>query len=108
MSNTFLNIAVISIVTFLTRAFPFILFSKNGTSPPKIILYLGKYLPPAIISAILVYSFRDVVLFKFPFGIKEIVSSSIVIFLYLYKKNALVSILVGTFVYMAFTQILQM
>lgn len=39
------SIAVMSAVTFLTRALPFLLFDR-GEHPPKIVLYLGKVLPP--------------------------------------------------------------
>ena len=38
------SIAVMSAVTFLTRALPFLLFDR-GEHPPKIVLYLGKVLP---------------------------------------------------------------
>ena len=33
-------IAVMALVTFLTRVLPFLLFGRGGT-PPRIILYLG-------------------------------------------------------------------
>ena len=39
------SIAVMAVVTFLTRALPFLLFDR-GTAPPKLILYLGRVLPP--------------------------------------------------------------
>ena len=39
-------IAVMAIITFLTRALPFLLFDR-GESPPKLVLYLGRVLPPA-------------------------------------------------------------
>ena len=37
-------IAVMAIVTFLTRVLPFLLFDR-GESPPKLVLYLGRVLP---------------------------------------------------------------
>ena len=38
-------IAVMAAVTFLTRFLPFLLFDR-GESPPRIVLYLGRVLPP--------------------------------------------------------------
>ena len=47
-------IAVMTAVTFLTRALPFLLFDR-GDHPPKIVLYLGRVLPPAVIAMLIVY-----------------------------------------------------
>ena len=51
-------IAVMALVTFLTRALPFLLFDR-GEQPPGLILYLGRVLPPAIIAMLVVYSFTS-------------------------------------------------
>ena len=58
-AQTLASIAVMAVVTFLTRALPFILFD-HGDHPPKLVLYLGKVLPPAIIAMLIVYCFRGV------------------------------------------------
>ena len=60
------SIAVMSAVTFLTRALPFLLFDR-GEHPPKIVLYLGKVLPPAIIAMLIVYCMKGVT-FSTPAG----------------------------------------
>ena len=52
-------IAVMAIITFLTRALPFLLFDR-GESPPKLVLYLGRVLPPAIIAMLIVYCLKGV------------------------------------------------
>ena len=52
-------IAVMAGVTFLTRALPFLLFDR-GDHPPKLILYLGRVLPPAIIAMLIVYCLRGI------------------------------------------------
>ena len=52
-------IAVMALVTFLTRALPFLLFDR-GEQPPGLILYLGRVLPPAIIAMLVVYCLRGV------------------------------------------------
>ena len=43
--QTLAAIAVMAVVTFLTRALPFLLFDRGG-EPPKVVLYLGRVLPP--------------------------------------------------------------
>ena len=52
------SIAVMAVVTFLTRALPFLLFDR-GSHPPKLVLYLGRVLPPAIIAMLIVYCLRS-------------------------------------------------
>ena len=49
-----LSIAVMVGVTFLTRFLPFLLFDRGG-KPPRIVLYLGRVLPPAIIMMLIIY-----------------------------------------------------
>ncbi len=98
-------IAVIAAVTFSTRAIPFILFGKenkggNADSPAPIILFVGKYLPPALISAIIVYCYKDVDFLTGTHGIPELVSALLVICLQLRLKNTMLSIFTGTIFYM--------
>ena len=50
-------IAVIAIVTWALRAFPFLLFSSRPL--PKTVQYLGKVLPPAIMTVLVIYCLRD-------------------------------------------------
>ena len=50
-------VAVMAVVTFLTRALPFLLFGRGG-EPPKVVLYLGRFLPPAVIAMLIVYCYR--------------------------------------------------
>ncbi|MEG2987845.1 MAG: AzlD domain-containing protein, partial [Oscillospiraceae bacterium] len=50
-------IAVMAVVTFLTRALPFLLFDR-GSAPPKFVLYLGRVLPPAVIAMLIVYCLK--------------------------------------------------
>lgn len=57
--QTLASIAVMSVVTFLTRALPFLLFDR-GDHPPKIVLYLGHVLPPAVIAMLIVYCLKGV------------------------------------------------
>ncbi|PKM90934.1 MAG: branched-chain amino acid transporter AzlD [Firmicutes bacterium HGW-Firmicutes-12] len=96
---TFFAIVVIAIVTFGTRVAPFIFFRK-GKATPKYIVYIGKYLPPAVISMLIIYCLKNVNLFKFPFGIPELIGVATVAILHIWKRNNLISILSGTVIYM--------
>ena len=60
MNNTMYPIAVIgviAVVTWVLRAFPFLLFGNRPL--PKVIRYLGKALPPAIMTVLVIYCLRD-------------------------------------------------
>lgn len=96
-------IAVMAIVTFLTRALPFLLFDR-GESPPKIVLYLGRVLPPAIIAMLIIYCLRGVS-FATPGGwVPQLLCVAVVAGLHLWKHNNLLSIFGGTILYMVLVQ----
>ena len=96
-------IAVMAIVTFLTRVLPFLLFVR-GESPPKIVLYLGRVLPPAIIAMLIVYCLRGVS-FATPGGwVPQLLCVAVVGALHLWKHNNLLSIFGGTILYMVLVQ----
>ena len=96
-------IAVMAIVTFLTRVLPFLLFDR-GESPPKLVLYLGRVLPPAIIAMLIVYCLRGVS-FSTPGGwVPQLLCVAVVVALHLWKHNNLLSIFGGTVLYMVLVQ----
>lgn len=105
MTNTtiFLYILVASLVTVALRTLPFILFSgKNKT--PKIITHLGTYLPFAIMAMLVVYCFKDVSFMAYPYCIPELIAAAVVVILHILKRNTLLSISVGTVLYMLLVQ----
>ena len=102
MSDTVYTTAAIviaAIVTMLTRGLPYLLFGSK-TEPPKIVSYLGTVLSPAIMIILVVYCLRDTKLTVFPYGLAELISVAVVVALQLWKKNILLSILLGTACYM--------
>jgi branched-subunit amino acid transport protein AzlD len=97
------SIFVMAVVTFLTRALPFFLFDRGG-EPPKVVLYLGQVLPPAIIAMLIVYCLKGVS-FATPAGwVPAALSCAAVVALHLWKKNDLLSIFGGTILYMVLVQ----
>lgn len=96
-------IALIAVTTFITRAIPFVLFPENKKIP-KTIEYLGKVLPPAVIGMLVVYCLKGITPTEFPFGLPELIAGATVVVLHLWKRNNLLSIGVGTILYMILIQ----
>lgn len=97
-------IAIMAVVTFLTRALPFLLFGR-GNKVPRVVLYLGKYLPPAVIAMLIVYCLRGMT-FAQPSGwVPSLIAAAAVVGLHLWRKNNLLSILGGTVLYMVLVQV---
>ena len=91
-------IAVAAIVTLIIRAVPFVAF--DGT-----VTYLGKVLPPAIMVILVIYCVKGINLFTGSHGIPELLSIAVVALLHIWKKNTLLSIAVGTILYMILVQV---
>ena len=96
-------IAVAAVCTFATRVAPFLLF--NGSKPiPPIIRYLGSTLPPAVIALLVVYCLKNVGWVTGTHGIPELLCIAITALLHIWKHNNLLSIGVGTVLYMVLVQ----
>ena len=97
------SIAVMAVVTFLTRALPFLLFDR-GDHPPRLVLYLGKVLPPAIIAMLIVYCLKGIS-FAAPGGwVPTLLAGGAAVLLHLWKGNDLLSIFGATVLYMVLVQ----
>lgn len=97
-------IVVMSVMTFLTRALPFLLFGR-GNRVPRVVVYLGKYLPPAVIAMLIVYCLRDVSFASAAGWAPSLIAIAVVVGLHLWKRNNLLSILGGTVLYMVLVQL---
>ena len=95
-------IAVAAIVTLFIRAIPFVLFGGKREVPVTV-TYLGKVLPPAIMVILVVYCVKGINLMVGNHGIPELLS--IAVFASLWKRNTLLSIAVGTVLYMILVQV---
>lgn len=90
-------VAVVALVTALTRGLPFLAFGKMER-PPKSVIYLGKYLPGAIMTLLVIYSLRNEI-YTFPESPGIFVAIGIFI-LQLIFKNTFLSMAAGTVAYM--------
>ena len=102
-AQTLASIAVMAAVTFLTRALPFLLFDR-GDHPPKIVLYLGRVLPPAVIAMLIVYCLKGVTFTALEGWAPPLAAGLAAVFLHLWKGNDLISIFGATVLYMILVQ----
>ena len=105
MDNTYLilSILVIAAVTAALRFIPFAVFSANRKTP-KIIVYLGKCLPYAIMAMLVVYCLKDATFTSFPFALPEFIAIAAVALIHLWRRNTLLSVAGGTVFYMILVQ----
>ena len=96
-------ILAVSLGTQITRWLPFLLFPESK-QPPKVVLYLGKMLPPAMMGLLTVYCFKNVSWLSGTHGAPELLASAAVVGLHLWKRNVLFSIAGGTVLYMVLVQ----
>ncbi|MCL2562935.1 MAG: AzlD domain-containing protein [Oscillospiraceae bacterium] len=96
-------IAILALGTAITRFLPFVLF-RSAAAAPHYVHYLGKLLPPAAISLLVVYCLRYISFAAAPHGIPEAIGILVVAALHIWKKNTLLSIAAGTVSYMLLVQ----
>ena len=99
-----LMIAVIALVTAALRFLPFWIFGEKRKTP-SLVTYLGQVLPFAIMGMLVVYSLKDTSVLTPPYGIPELIGCGVVALLHIWKRNSLLSIGVGTVVYMLLVQL---
>lgn len=103
LSQILISVAMMVLGTALTRFLPFIVFSSKRPTP-KYILYLGKVLPGAIFSMLVVYCLKNVSLLHYSYGLPELIAILLTIGLHLWKRQMLLSIAGGTVCYMLLIQ----
>ena len=96
-------ISAMALTTIALRALPFLVFGKRT---PKYISYLGKVLPQALIALLVVYCLKDVSVTVRPFGLPELIDGISVIAMQAWRRNAVLSILLGTVIYMALIRLI--
>ena len=92
VARSLVIIAAVAGTIFFTRLCPFLFF------PP------GKVLPPAVIGMLVIYCLKAVSITSYPYGLPEFIAVAVVILLHVWKRNNLLSIGVGTVLYMVLIQ----
>ena len=96
-------IALCVVGTMATRFLPFLIF-RSRQSTPRYVQYLGRALPSAIFSMLVVYCLKDVSLFSGGRGLPEAIAIAATVALHLCFRKMLVSIAAGTVCYMVLVQ----
>ena len=105
MTNLILIITVCALCTMLTRAIPFLIF-RDADKVPKIVLYLGKVLPPAVIATLVIYALRNTEVLTGTYGIPELAGVLCAGILHWIWRNSFVSIGAATVLYMVLIRIM--
>lgn len=101
--QTMTIICMVTIGTMITRFLPFLVFQGTKLNN-SYISYLGQVLPYSVIGLLVVYCLKSVN-FKSPsYWIPEAIAIICIIALHYWKENSLLSIGVGTVIYMLLVQ----
>ena len=87
IERTIIIIAIVAAVTVAIRFLPFIVFA--GRETPKVIEYLGKVLPCAIMGMLVVYCLKGVSFTESKGFLPELIASAAVVVSYIIKKTLL-------------------
>lgn len=104
LAQRLITIALCALATMTTRFLPFLVFSDKRPTP-KYITYLGKALPAAIFSMLVVYCLRNVSVLTGSHGLPELIAIAVTVALHLWKRQMLLSIAGGTVSYMLLVQL---
>ncbi|ERT58627.1 branched-chain amino acid transporter permease [Megasphaera vaginalis (ex Srinivasan et al. 2021)] len=99
-----LTVAVVVAGTMTTRYISFAVFAAQK-EPPALVRYLGTVLPGAVMGLLVVYSLKDTILVTWPYGLPEIIASVVLVAVHLWRRNVLLSMAVGTILYMLLVQL---
>ncbi|TXJ47066.1 branched-chain amino acid transporter permease [Brachyspira pilosicoli] len=107
MNNKEILITALMIVigTAFLRFLPFFIINKS-LSENKYVQFLGRILPYSMIALLVIYCIKDINIIKFPYGLPEIISIILVAVFQIIKRNVLISIGLGTVIYMFLVQVI--
>lgn len=98
-----LVIVICSIINYLLRALPFLIF--RGKEAPDPIKYLGKVLPMAVMASLVVYCIKNVDFGSINSVAPQFIAMGATALLHLWKRNVFLSIFGGTAIYMVLIQV---
>ncbi len=99
VTHSLLLIFIAALVTFLIRLFPFVLFGGRRELSPKI-KQIVDLLPPAIIAVLVIYCLKESIITFGDTTLAALAGVISTVLVHLRKRNTLISIVVGTVVYM--------
>lgn len=103
-SHALAIILIMGAVTIATRILPVLIFDRND-NVPDIIIYLGKVVPYTAMGFLIVYCLKDVSVLDDSHALPEVIALSVVAGTYLWKRNTIISVILGTAIYMLLVQV---
>lgn len=98
--HSFLLVLIMSLVTFLIRLFPFVVFKKHT---PDWVIYLGQVFPYSIMILLFLYCLKDVNWLS-DNGLASVIACGTVFVIHKWRHSTILSIASGTMVYMILIQ----
>ena len=98
-------VAVTALMTQFTRWLPFLVFGTKRETP-KVVLYLGRGLPAAIIATLVIYCLKSVSPSDWLGSLCQLLAVAAVALLHIWKRQTLLSIAGGTILYMVLIRVL--
>lgn len=95
---------IIFAITFALRGLPFLILDRLRES--RAVLYLGAHLPVGIMLILVVYTLQDTRFDVAPYGAAELGALAFTAGLHLWRRSALLSILLGTLAYVGLLTLL--
>ena len=103
MSRWLMIIAIMTMVTVLTRVAPFLFFARRP--PPAFLTYLQRYAPPMVMTILVLAAFKDIEFGKPPHGQPALAGAVLTAVLHFWRRNTLLSIVGGTGLYMLLSRL---
>lgn len=96
-------ILLAALATFATRVIPFLFLQRHTDHP--LVQHLGRYLPAAVMALLATVFLQQSAHWqgKLP-GLDALIPGLLVVAVHLWRRNALLSIIIGTAAYMAIQQ----
>jgi len=104
VEKSVLAVLIMAMVTIILRFLPFLFFSGKKKTP-RLISYLGRVLPSAVMAMLVIYCLKDTSFISVSGFLPQMIAGTVVVFSYLWKKNSLISIVLGTAVFMVMIRI---
>ena len=107
MSNVgrlLLFLGIAGCANLLSRELPFLLFGRKEI--PAWVRYLGKMLPMAIMTILVLYCIRGTTFSSAAACLPQLISLAVVTILHIWKRNTTLSIFSGTLCYMILIRLL--
>lgn len=105
MPQLLTTVALVALVTALTRFLPFWLFPA-GKKAPAFVGWLGQQLPRAVMVMLLVYCLKDISLAEAPYGLPALLGVALTAGLHLWRRQMMLSIAGGTALYMVLVRLM--